>query len=267
MYGSRALGLEFCARAWYAFGMRSVFIHNQVEFRVEVPKDSLCQGDVTSVNFVLKNRASADQALEGVALLLGSGDPQGVQEGKHFDIVQTFQAPTAIALSAGAEHRESFHWELSVNACVSSKGDSLFFRFGVAPQNLQSAPIQVGPHPHIEAIHSLLESSFQFGKKAVKSSKGWVEAKFKPSSARRFAMVEELNFRTYIDGSQLKINCVFKVKRFQGVDATSVKVGKAKVEVQRSMEQSQYLMGGTHLNNSAVEDCIESALKEVASAI
>lgn len=247
--------------------MRSIFIHEQVEFRAEVVNDNLRQGDKSPLNFILKNRGANPKVIEGALLALAVGDAQGKAEGKDFDILKTFPLASSVSLAPSAEHKQSFELLVDKNACVSSKGDSLFLRFGTGPTAVQHAPLQIGPHLTIEAIHNLLESNFQFTKKAIKSSKEYVEVKFKPSSAQRFAMVEELNLGTRFDNTTLKLRFVFKVKRFQGVDATSVKVGKAKVEVERSISENEYLIDGVHLNDQAVESCLESALKEVASEL
>ena len=106
-------------------------------------------------------------------------------------------------------------------------------------------------HPYIQTVVDLLESSFQFAPKTQKSSKGWVETKFKASTARRFSFVDELLLAAKFEGEVLKLRYVFKGKGFNTEDS-SKGVKKAKTEVEQALEPDTYLFAGNSIHHENV---------------
>lgn len=246
--------------------MRGVFIHQQLEYRVEMPKDGAVQGDTLPTTFSVKSHSAAPQTLDKLILELTFGDLKKLKagEGKYDTIsAATVDAPWTIA--PGEQKSVTWSFALDRNSPISSKSDSPFFRFGAEPGICTQVPVSVLSHPHVRAIYEILETSFQFILQGEKWSKGWVEAKFKPSSSKRFSMVNGLTLGSRFVEQGLELKFKFAVKKFEGADANAVKIGKGATDVIKRLEESEYLLSGGFINHTAIEKTLAEALEVVAS--
>ncbi len=242
--------------------MKGVFIHDQLEYRVESAKDSVIQGQDFLGRFLVKNHGGQAQSIENPLVELAYGDPKKGRDGA-FEVFQSVTLPPVWVVPAGGIEQQEFSFSLDSNFPISDKSKTPLLRYGAQSRQTAVAPITVEPHPVIGVFVHTLESVFQFVPRGQKSSKGWVETKLKPSSARKFNLVDELTLRTCFDGQALGLEFVFKVKK---VEATSLafSVAKNKVQVDKRMEQSQYMQHG-HLNHEAIDRTLAEALEVVAN--
>ena len=250
--------------------MKGVFIHQQLEYRIEMPKDAYQQGEQLPCTFSIKNHASTPQTISDVRVQLAL---KSVQPGKskkgpalltEYPVLAAAEVTLPWQLSPQQQQSVSWTFTLDRNCPISEKSQTLCLVHGSAPEPLRELPIVVSPHPHIATIIKIFETTFQFVLKSQKSSKGWVEAKFKPSSARRLFMVNELVLGLQFDGDTLVLRYVFSVKK---LDSTSGKVGvrKGKTEVEQRLGPDAYLVLGGFINQEAIEASIEQALQPVSS--
>lgn len=247
--------------------MKGVFVHQQVEYRLEMPKDSVEQGDSLPCTFIVKNHAGVTQKLHDVRLEIACGDPKKLK-----DKTDAFELVSAATLNfpseVGAQGQQCAQWtfDLDKNCSISDKSQTLFFRYGNEHEMMGQLPITVKAHPHIEGILRILETSFQFVLKGQKSSKGWVEAKMKAPTSPRFSMVNELKLGFRFDGAALLLQFKFNVKKFETADS-AVKIGKGQTDVEKRLEEKEYLVSGGFLNHEKIEAAIEDALKAVATGL
>lgn len=247
--------------------MKGVFIQQQVEYRLEVANDSIVQGDVLPCVLTLKNHSAAPVILAdiGAELVFGKLKELSAQEGA-IEVIDKAGIDSAWELKPGESKSASWSMTLDRNCPVSDRNSSLAFRFGNLSGPVTPVPISVKPHATIQGISELLESSFQFVRKADKWAKGWTEIKFKPPSAKKFSMLNELNLGFHFEGQSLILRFGFNVKKFDPGDAASmVKVGKGKSCVEKILEENQYLLSGGYLNHSSLEVIIGEALDTVAT--
>lgn len=248
--------------------MKGVHIHKQLEFRVDVPKQDIFQGDKIDGTFVVKNRGSSVAELKSLTLALCCGDPKavpGTAEANAVELISNFDLQLPWAIPAQAERAFAFSFVLDKNAALTSKDTALFFRYGLSPEGLAHAALTVQPHASLRSIYEILETAFQFVPKGQKSSKGWTDAKFKPSSSKRFATVNELTLGARFDDSALVLKFKFNVKKFEGADANGVKVGRGKSELEKRLEPKDFLLDGGYTNHAGIEAALNEALQSVAT--
>ncbi|MFM1848815.1 MAG: hypothetical protein RL417_2289 [Pseudomonadota bacterium] len=244
--------------------MKGAFLHNQMQFQLEVKAESAVQGDVLPCTLSVKNLGGASQSLAGACLELCAGDPKKLKESPAaYEVVATgvLELPSTAAPQGTAA--ASCVFTLDKNCTVSEKSKTLFFRYGLTDGGMGELPVTVLPHPHIQKVAEILESAFQFVVKGTKSSKGWVDIKFKPSSSRRYSFVNELVLGARFEGSELVLNFKFNVKKFESSQA-NVAVSRSKTEVEKRLEEKSYLSGG-YIDHAKVEGVIADALEVVAS--
>lgn len=247
--------------------MKGVFVHQQIEYRLEMPKDQVEQGDSLPCTLVLKNHGSAAQKVSDVRLEVACGDPKDLKnKTDDFELVSAATLSFPGEVAPQGQHTAQWTFDLDKNCSISDKSQTLFFRCGAESGTIGQLPITIKPHPHTEGVLQLLETSFQFVLKGLKSSKGWVEAKLKPPSSPRFSMVNELKLGFRFDGSALLLKFKFNVKKFETEDS-AVKIGKGQTDVDKRLEESDYLRSGGYLNHEGIEAAIEDALKVVATGL
>lgn len=244
--------------------MKGVFVHEQVEFRVETAKDPVVQGDTLPCSFRIKNHSSVPKTISGLCCEIVYGKVKAESNSGEPLFAHSFSDDWQ--LGSGEDKTASFEVSLDRNFPITDKTNSPLFRFGAAGVRVTEIPLVVGCHPHIEALLGILESSFQFVRKGEKWSKGWVEAKLKPSSSRRLSMVNELVLGFRFEGDDLAMRFKFNVKKFESAES-AVKIGKGKTEVVSLLEASKYLQPGGFLDHAAVEAAIDAALSEVATGL
>lgn len=244
--------------------MKGAFLHQQMQFQLEVKVESAVQGDQLPCVLTVKNLGGTPQSLTGVVLELCVGDVKKLKDKpEEYEVVATGSLGLPDTLAPQASASGSHIFELDRNCIVSEKSKSLFCRYGVSGTQTGELPLTVLPHPHLQKVVEILESAFQFVAKGTRSSKGWVDVKFKPSSSRRYSFVNELVLGARFEGSELVLNFKFNVKKFESSQA-NVSVSRSKTEVERRLEEKSYVVGG-FIDHGKVEAVIADALEVVAS--
>jgi len=246
--------------------MKGVFIHEQLEYRIEVPLDDVSQGDGFVCTFTIKNHTAAPKKLDGLQLALACGDSK-MRFGEKGSPAILRSAPLGPAWELAEQQQHSMSWPVTLdrNCVISEKSQTLFMSYGRISGMLNTLALTVKPHVYLRSIVEILESSFQFVPKAQRSVGGWVETKLKPPSARRLSLVNELllGFRFEEDGIALRFR--FTVKKFD-TSANTMKVGKGVSEVEIKLAESALVRFGA-IDHALVEKTIEEALQTVATPL
>ena len=279
--------------------MKAAFIHDQVEYRLEVAttkaeiettlatpeaakngpfphgecsfnfrpvsNEEIRQGDCLACTLVVKNHDSAPKAISDLRLDLACAEIKSVRERKEDAFAVVASAESLQPLELGPQEQRSVLWtcRLDRNCPISDKARTLYLLYGRASGLLGRQPLTVQTHAHAEAVLRILETSFQFVLKGQKFSKGWVEAKLKPPSARRFSMLNELVLGFRSEGGELLLRFNFNVKKFE-TGAGVANVGRKKTTVERRLAESSYVGPGGYLNQERIEAEIKQALDVVA---
>ena len=249
--------------------MKGVFIHNQLEIRVEVAGEEFSQGDEVSCTLSVGNHANEGREVQG-RLELVLGDCAKVKKKSDTAVQTVSAAELGGPFITAPQEKESRSWSffLDRNCAVSEKSQSLYVLYGEAGDSgaLELLPLSVKPHTHIQQVLMLLESSFQFVVRGVKSSHGWVNARCRPPAARRYSFVEELTLGFHFDPPVMQVKYSFRVKKIQA-SSSSVGVKKGRTEVAQTLAEQEYLLSGDHINHRFFEEKIEEALSEVVTGL
>jgi len=245
--------------------VKGLFVHRSLEYRFEMPREDTLQGDVLPCTLSVKNHGAQPISLTDLQLDLVYGDLK-TRAGEADDLAVVSTAPIALPWELAPHGQQSTLWEcvLDRNCPVSEKTKSLAFRFGSSSGQLERLPLLVHPHADVRAVYLLLESSHQFVLGTTRFSKGWVETKFKPSSAPRFATVNELVLGTRFHEGALELRFAFKVKKFDVSSATSIGVSRGKEQNIQRIEESA-LHGPAGRRDEPILAALEAGLSEVAT--
>ena len=250
--------------------MKGVFFKNQLEFRLEVKGDEWHQGVTLACVLSIKNRGASSQELSDLYLHLACGKTKSIREKEAdaFEIISSADISSRSVLEADQETGFSWSFALDKNCIISEKSQSLYLVCGkgaLADYAGQLA-VTVLPHPHIDAVTSLLENTFCFVLKGEKSKKGWVEAKLKPPSGKDFPTLEQLVLSMRFQGDAMRLDYCFHLKTIQA-DALALSVGKARKEVVQELALTSYLFPGGQVNHEPLEKALADALATVKSRI
>lgn len=251
--------------------MRAMFLHQSVEYRLEIPGDSWVQGDQVSGTLSVKNRGASVVQLEEITFAIACGQLKKVakKEPDAFsDLQQIPLSNAATGLSTDCESISEWSLQLSNNCVVSDKTQTLYLLVfkGSEQQPIGSLPLSVTPHPFVKEFYDLFESSFSFVLKSVKSKKGGVEAKLTPPSSRKFPTLEYLLLLSSFEEDQLRLRYSFRVKKMEATATTlGIKRGENKVEQQLALEK--IAQSGAYVDHRLIEHAIETALDPVTSRL
>lgn len=250
--------------------MRGIFIHNQLEYRLEVTGEDFYQGDSLPCTLSVKNHSSETQPLSALSISLALGNFTKIKQKADCAYSVILSSVFNELGSLEAQEQKSFSWtvELDKNCVITDKNQSLFLLYGnpdIAEANAQLL-VTVQPHRYIHQILTTLESTFQFVFKGQKSANGWLNVKLKPSSSRRLSLVDELVLGFHFEENAIMLKYMFKVKRFDTTVST-VTVKKGKTEVEQTLPLSEFLLTSEHLNLKSLEAKIDEALAVVATGL
>ncbi len=249
--------------------MRGVFLNPPLEFRLEVPTEDFCQGDVVEGTVSVKNHGTTPMAVPDLCVKLALGDAKKVKakaEGAFEEIVSA-EIEQGVEVGPGASSIQAWSFVLDANCPISDRAQGPYLLFGKASSqaSLGHLPLAVKPHKHVQAVLDTMETVFNFTNKGVSSKAGSVMGKFKAPDSRRLSLVEELNVSFRFEGEGLAVSYLFKVKRFDTSLATKGDVKKGKVEVSQNWPLSQYTFGEGFIQQEFVERSINEALDLVAT--
>jgi hypothetical protein len=248
--------------------MKATFIHEQIEYRLEVEGDEKIQGDSLKGVFVLKNHNGTHRTIAAPYVHLAIGEIKKVKEraADAFEVTSSAGDMRGVEIPPEGETRFPFAFQLERNATITDKAQSVFLLFGSEEGATGELRVTVRMHPHIRALVELLESSHQFVYKGEKSSNGWVRVKLKPPSARRMSLVNELTLSARFDGDALELEYLFAVKRLDA-SVSSLAMKRAKEVVLQRFDPSEYLVGGQYLDHQFLVEKAGAAIATVASEL
>jgi hypothetical protein len=243
--------------------MRSVTIHQQLEFRLESPIEFATQGDTVACSLTVKNHGNEEIALSDLALELALGDLKKVKS-KSVDAFTTLsRAVTDPNLRVPAQGQVAVPWEFALdrNAPITEKGQTPFILFGNTG-HLGQLQLTVKIHPHLRAILDTCETVFSLINKGEGWDDGCTTVKYKAPDLRRFSLVDEIRivFRCVDDAIELRYS--FKVKKLEAT-SSNVNFKRGKTEVVQVWASSDYLFGDGFIR----QEYVESMLNEAFSAV
>lgn len=250
--------------------MRGLFIQHQLEFLVEAQGEGWHQEDRLSCALSVKNRGASPQPLADPGLYLALGDIKKIKQKDPaaLKVVAAAELQAPAELAPGTQVKCPWEFVIDKNAAITDKGQSLYLVFG-SGQSLETMgqlPVTVQPHPHIQVLLRILETTFRFVVKGQKSSKGRVQVKLKPSTAKRFTTVDDLVLSCWFEGEELVLHYLFHIKKFEATAAT-IGVAKKQREFDQRLTVSQYLFPGGAVNHEPLEAAVSEALKEIESGL
>jgi|GEM_PF-1702622 len=251
--------------------MRGVFLHQQLEFRLEVANEDLRQGDHVHGTFSVKNHGSAHSIPSAVCVCLCSGDAKKIKAKAEdaFTRIVSAEIEHAFELPPHATHTQSWSIQLDKNCPITDRDRSPYLLYGDSSFDsslaLGQLLLSVSPHPHIKAVIDTMESVFNCTNRGLTSRDGCVVAKLRTPDSRRLSLVEELNLSFTFHEHTLNVGYQFKVKRFDTTTPTGVDIKKGKVIISQSWQASDYLFGDDFIHQEFVERSIGEALEAVST--
>lgn len=251
--------------------MRGVFLHQQLEFRLEVANEGLKQGDLVQGTFSVKNHGSEPSKPSTLSLWLCTGDAKKVKAKTEnpFTSIVSAEIEHSIELAPHATHTQSWSIKLDKNCPITDRDRSPYLLYGDnsfdSPFALGQLLLSVSPHPHIKAVIDTMESVFNCTNRGLTSKEGCVVAKLRTPDSRRLSLVEELNLSFTFHEHTLNVGYQFKVKRFDTTTPTGVDIKKGKVFISQSWQASDYLFGDDFIHQEFVERSIGEALEAVST--
>ncbi len=241
--------------------MKGVFFQKESEWRLEAPGIEWQQGGVLSGSLEVVNKGREPVAAK-VILALANLKKVKQKEAKAFEVLAEANLTDQNVAPGSAK---TFNWtfELGKNIAISDKAQSLYLLCGEgALEEMGQLPVTVRPHPHLQVLYGLLETTFRFVLKGQKSSKGWVEAKLKPSTAKRFTSLDQLVLYSRFEDETLVLKYVFHLRQLSAT-ASSLGVSKEKFEFEQRLEERTYLFPGGIVNHQPLEAAMEEAFAAV----
>jgi hypothetical protein len=252
--------------------VKATFFQKPLEFNLTIEGESWRQGDAVSGTLLVKNHGAQEIDSSEIRVILAHGAISKVRkkDSGAFHVL-TFQPMPAQKVSPAGQASFSWKFETDRNCTVTEKSASLFILYGKGdapevPGALDSlGQIQLVFHPEwvIEEFLKSLQTQYRFVLKSMKSSKGWLECKMVPPSARHFASVEQLLLSFHYDDDSLKVHYEFDVKKLEALAATT-SLSKQKREFEQTFSSTEYLRNG-RFNFDFVEASIRDVMAQISS--
>lgn len=241
--------------------MKGAAFLKPLEWQIDIEGESWPQG--APIAGVLRARNTSADVVPltgGVQLAVAEMKKVHTRDEKAFK-PEAEVAWTQTSLAPGAEAQLPFSFTLPANCPVTDKKASFYAAYGPTfkEANLQ---LTVLPRKIFLEVTRLLETFLRFKPKDVKATKGAVEFKLIPPTSRDFAHVEALHLALSVDGDQLQLDFLFKVKTLDAQSVTT-KVAKDEKLVTKRLTPREYLLGRDMLNQDGVLRALEDVLAGV----
>ena len=249
--------------------MKSVFIHQGLEYRLEVKGDEFFQGDELPCTFTIQNHGSSPVTPTKLELKLAQGHLKKVKEKKEdaFTVIAGADLSALPEVAPGQRQSCNASFTLDRNIAITDKNQSMFLLFGAEgiPGASGQMLLTIQTHKHIQTIVSVLETFFQFVLKGQKWEDGWVKTKLVPPAAPRFSLLKELNLGCRFEGDALDLSYVYTVRQFDVHSSSSSSVGikKGKTTIDQRLESKSYLLPGGFINHETIETLLTEALSPI----
>lgn len=248
--------------------MRGISIQKPLEFRLEVPIDTVTQGDLLPCSVTVKNHGAEPIPLAHFSLNLALGNLKKVK-GKAedaFDILVRAELDRSLTVAPGEEVSAAWDFTLDRNAPISDKGQSPYLLYGNGESSalLGQLPLTVQMHAHYRAIFDTCETVLSLINKGETWKDGYTTVKYKAPDLRKFSLVDEILISVRFVEDSLEVLFQFKVKKLDAT-ATSMNFKKGKTEVVQTWSAHEYLFGGGFIRQEFVEKMLEEAMSVVAT--
>lgn len=249
--------------------MKGIFFQKPMELSLLVEGEKWRQGDSIAGNLTIKNRGTDTLSVDDIRVHLAYGELKRVRAKSPdaFEILETAQGPSGIVAVSG---EVSWSWKFSTdrNAPITDGSKSLFLLYGKGDALDQVGQLQlcVEPEMIIQDFLSTLQTEFRFVVKTMKSSKGFVEVKLSPPSAKSFATLEALILSARYEQDVLIVRYEFKVKKIEAT-AAAFDIKKLQKKTEQKFSAQDYRLPSGRTNFAHMEAAIREALSLVEAKI
>ncbi len=248
--------------------MKGTFFQKPFEFKLSVEGESWRQSQEVSGVLTVKNQGNATLSLDGTRVQLAYGQLRKVRQKspKAFEILQAETLQGAPTLDPQKEIQLPWKFKTDLNIPISDTGASLFLLYGQLPEQDKMGQLQLTFHPSeiIQEFLNAITVQFRFVQKTIKSSKGYVEVKLVPPTAKAFAMLEHLILSFRFDGDTLGVDYEFQIKKLEPTVGSMV-VKKELKQTSQAFTAAQYRLPSGRLNHEIMESSIREALGQIES--
>ena len=250
--------------------MKGTFFQKPFEFNLRVDGERWNQGDRITGTLIVRNHSPEKLPLDGVAVRLADGELKKVRQKANnaFEIISAVSAEQGGCVQPNEAIEIPWSFSTDENCSITDTLMSPFLLYGKGDETDKLGQIQLPFEPAavIQEFLKIIEINFRFVRKTQKSSKGWVEVKLAPPSAKAFMMLDLLVLGFHFEGKAFAVNYGFRVKKIEGPSgAAQVKTEKKQVE--QRFEEHQYLTQSGRINFEQFETAIKEALSAVESKI
>lgn len=244
--------------------MKGVVIQEGLEIKLEVYGDAFHQGDLLTCTVSIRNPGSTARDVSGMMLTYAAvsskpkKDTDPLRVLFHHRLKESFSIAPAETVSAAVEI------PLTTDSQISDSGSTLQFLYGFQedPTQRPRLPITILPHRLLIQISEVFSSAFGFTEKQRRWKDGLVEIKFKPSSDKRFSLLDELLLSCAVTSEELILKYDFKIQSLQ-TTASSVKFQKGKKQFESMLPLRSLLLTPSQIDTGRIEPVIAEALETV----
>jgi hypothetical protein len=237
--------------------MKGTIFQKPLEFKISIEGETWKQGDSIQGTISVKNHGSGDLDFSQLQVHLA----QGVIRKVHSKAPDAFKIIASSPLTA-----EETPWSFQTdrNCPITDTTGSLYLLYGHGADTTQLGQLQLNFTPYwiIEEFLNVLKTDFRFVVKTQKFSKGKIETKLAPPTAKSFATLEYLFVNFHFEGDTLEVGYVFQTKKLEAT-AASIDTSKLKKETSQVFESHEYLTPSGRINHLTFETAISEAMKEV----
>ncbi len=250
--------------------MKGLFFQRPLEFRLLVDGESWRQGDTVKGTLIVKNQGTSEVQTAGIGVWLAHAAGTKVAQKKEDAFTaladRAFSEPSSIA--PGADVQMSWEFPLDVNCPITDKSKSLYLVYGQGNPTplLGQLQLKVQPFQAIQDYLAILNTEFRFVIKSMKSSKGYVEVKLEPPTAKAYVSVEGLTLSCRIADGKMEFEYDFEMKKVQAGPA-SMKLDKSHKNYEFAYAPNEYLLQSGRFNYVRIEQDMKAMLDQVGSGI
>lgn len=248
--------------------MRGTFFEKPLEYSIEISGESWNQGGKVNGTLTIKNHG--DSAIElngkGVSLCLTEAKKFKAKDPAGIKALNTKSWPEASSVSPGSQETLNFEFELAKDCPITEKASSLYINCGEFENPFTGGHMQLDVKP-INVINNYLEifeNFFKFKVKAIKNKKGFLDVKLVAPDSKELGAVEQLNLNLAVDGDELDIMYIFKLKKL-AYDEGSVSAKSEKKNFEQRLTKRQHTAFGDSPNQDGIMKAINEILDQIKS--
>ncbi len=248
--------------------MKGTFFQKPLEYNIEVQGESWNQGGVVTGNLTIRNHGSEDIQLEGkgVSLCLTDAKKFKAKDPAGITPVAKQEYTSGMTVPAGGEETLLFEFPLEKDCPITEKASSLYINCGEFEDPFNGGHLQLDVKP-INVINNYLEifeNFFKFKVKTIKNKKGFIDIKMTAPDSKELGAVEQLNLNAAMDGDDLNIKYIFKLKKL-AYDAGNVAAKSEKKEFKQTIGKRQHTAFGDSPNQDGLQKSISEILDQIKS--